>query len=386
MKRTLASAKTISFVVEETVADDGMDNAGSISSHANHYRLAVQVAKPGKTHFKLELNESPGPGLEGWNDGSMERVIQKQNMHRYLEAPVTPTTDLLDEVGRPGNACASGFDMLRWTKARQALDYFQGVQGKPTVFQGEPVDVVIDRPKSEDLYGFPTPSAGTTTLFISQRDHLLRKVETIDIYKVGSKLMRNLSVEVFRHVKLDEPIPASAFNFTPPRGMTATSDLTELEPVLLTSHRGVDETLLVGQKAPEFTSTLLDGAPVSLSQFKGKVVFIHGWELNMTNNETDLPLYEKLYRKFKDKGLVMLGIPNEPKGSRSAIVHWLRKHAITHPQLFDDKGEGGGIEQIYKNVGRTFVFIIDRQGVVYAKPSFDPHYEQIIQAALDRKN
>lgn len=63
-------------------------------------------------------------------------------------------------------------------------------------------------------------------------------------------------------------------------------------------------------KAPEFTaeSTWLNSKPLKLSDLKGKVVLIDFWTYSCINCIRSLPHITALYDKYKDKGLVIIGV------------------------------------------------------------------------------
>src|SRR5262249_38060712 len=63
-----------------------------------------------------------------------------------------------------------------------------------------------------------------------------------------------------------------------------------------------------GQLAPAFTTTSTDGRPVSLSDYKGKVVLIEFWASFCTVCVADLPTVKALYEKYSTKGFNILGI------------------------------------------------------------------------------
>jgi len=72
-----------------------------------------------------------------------------------------------------------------------------------------------------------------------------------------------------------------------------------------------------------YKANLIDGSEISLEQFKGKVLLI----VNTASRCGFTPQYkdlEKLYQKYKDKGLVILGFPcnqfgNQESGSNKEI-------------------------------------------------------------------
>ena len=65
----------------------------------------------------------------------------------------------------------------------------------------------------------------------------------------------------------------------------------------------------------EFTAPLLDGTPKAMADYQGKVVLI----VNVASKCGYTPQYqglEALWRKYQDKGLVILGFPCNPFGEQ----------------------------------------------------------------------
>jgi len=381
----IKKANTLSFVVEQASSQQGIDGTGRVNTNDNLARLTVELAKPNKAHIKLELKEYSHQNLEIWSDGKKEVIVQQGNTDHYLEKPVHDRMDYFEEIGIPAGACQLGLNLLQMTRIPGVLGTFSGTVGQPTTFEGEPVDTLIEQSRSEDEFGFPASSTSRTVYLFSRRDRVLRAQVQKNDSVISGKTLKSDSNQVLRKLKVDAPIPDSDFEFKPGPGMTPIHEAAKLDQFQEVSANAIDETMMMGDKAPEFKSVLLDGTPVSLSQFKGKVVFLYGWTFGIGNYAWDLPSYEKIYRKFKSKGLVMLGIPYEDADSRKDIVDWLKKHSITSPQVYDAKGKTGGIQHIYKMGGRPFAYLIGRDGFVYAKVDFDPKIDQVIQAALDRK-
>jgi glutathione peroxidase len=138
-----------------------------------------------------------------------------------------------------------------------------------------------------------------------------------------------------------------------------------------------------GQRFHEFTMKGIDGKDVALSQFKGKVVLVVNVasECGYTKQYDGL---EKLYKDFKDKGFVILGVPSndfggQEPGSDSEIQQFCRsKFGVTFPMLskVTVKGEsmtplyqfltsGGGNENMMGNISWNFEkFLISKNGEI----------------------
>ncbi|MEA3361834.1 MAG: TlpA disulfide reductase family protein [Thermodesulfobacteriota bacterium] len=130
-----------------------------------------------------------------------------------------------------------------------------------------------------------------------------------------------------------------------------------------TSEPQISQGGLIGNVAPDFTLTDMQGQQVSLSQFRGKVVVLNFWATWCPPCREEMPSMEQLYRDFKDKGLVMLAV-NVDENGKKAVSQFLQKTPHSFPILLDS-------ENIAQNAYGVFrfpeSFIIDRNGVVVEK-------------------
>jgi peroxiredoxin len=73
-----------------------------------------------------------------------------------------------------------------------------------------------------------------------------------------------------------------------------------------------EEKFKAGDKAPDFTTVDLDGNKVTLSSFNGsKVVLLNFWGLRCGACIEEMPHLNAIYGKYKDKGLVVLGVDTD---------------------------------------------------------------------------
>ena len=88
----------------------------------------------------------------------------------------------------------------------------------------------------------------------------------------------------------------------------------------------------------DFTMNSIDGQPVSLKSYKGKVVLL----VNVASKCGFTPQYaglEKLYEKYKDKGFVIVGVPannfaqQEPGTNEEIKTFCSRKYNVSFPMM-----------------------------------------------------
>jgi peroxiredoxin len=121
----------------------------------------------------------------------------------------------------------------------------------------------------------------------------------------------------------------------------------------------------VGERAPDFELTLIDGSKVRGSDLRGQVVVLNFWATWCAPCKTELPLLDTYYRLRKDKGLQVFAVATED----SLPVYKLKSlfAAMAIPFARRIKGPFAAMGALPTN------YIIDRAGVVrYAKPgAFD---------------
>lgn len=104
-------------------------------------------------------------------------------------------------------------------------------------------------------------------------------------------------------------------------------------------------------------ATTIDGAPANLSQYKGKVVLV----VNVASRCGFTGQYaglQKLYDTYKDKGLVVLGIPSndfgsqEPGSEKEIKEFCSTKYSVTFPMLSKEQTKAGaGQSEMYEFLG-----------------------------------
>ena len=116
----------------------------------------------------------------------------------------------------------------------------------------------------------------------------------------------------------------------------------------------------------EFTLKDQNGIEHTLSDYKGKVVFLNFWATWCGPCKMELPHIQKVYEEMgmNKEDVVILGIvnPNGADDSPEQIRQFIESRKLTYPTLFDENQEVFGKYGI-----RSFptTFMIDKEGKIY---------------------
>ncbi len=138
--------------------------------------------------------------------------------------------------------------------------------------------------------------------------------------------------------------------------------------------------------SPDFTLPDLGQGKVSLKDFRGKLVLLNFWASWCLPCREEMPAMERLYRRYRDRGFVILGV--NLKDDKKSAVSFVRELKITFPIAFDPAGEAG---LLYGAWGLPTTYLIDSRGIALARawgPAdwFSPGARELIEALLDAKS
>jgi glutathione peroxidase len=159
----------------------------------------------------------------------------------------------------------------------------------------------------------------------------------------------------------------------------------------------------------DFTMKAIDGAAIPLAKYKGKVLLV----VNVASQCGNTPQYkglEALYRKYKERGFVVLGFPandfgQQEPGSNEEIKKFCRtNYDVTFDMFSKISVKGPDQDPLYRFITSSETnpdfsgdvrwnfqkYLVDRNGVIIGKyaPKVDPLSEELdsaVEKALSRK-
>lgn len=111
----------------------------------------------------------------------------------------------------------------------------------------------------------------------------------------------------------------------------------------------------------DFTLADMHGTKVRLSDFKGKAILLNYWATWCGPCKVEIPIFNELYAKYKDEGLVIIGVSVDDDGP--TLQEFVKTTPMNYPVLL-----AAGQEDVLEAAGPVYgyptSFYIDRTGAV----------------------
>jgi len=331
--------------------------SGQESGRTSFYQISQQ--KPDRFHIQVANGPSSkcttivGDGDHLWTfwagDRPYLRIDDDQSYEEaasdvYIQRPATAErSDAGREIARLGEA-------------------WYGLILDPEIFHGhadrfEPtIDGIRARGRNDvggevcDVIEVSYMQAQRTRVFwLSREDHLPRRIK--EIVRLADV---HVTIEEWRDLAINADIPPKTFAWSPPEGWRPWTPPTA-ERFLLAADR----------EAPDFTLPSADKGTISLSDYRGQVVWLCMWQVGSPACRQQMRHLQSLYAEYGDKGLVILGL--NFTDDRCIARAFLKANGATSPTVLDasqiaERVVWGGYGN--KPLDVPLSYVIDRDGKV----------------------
>lgn len=187
------------------------------------------------------------------------------------------------------------------------------------------------------------------------------------IQKIFGVIMILLSLSIY--LNLDRKFQTFILNVFPNYG----TNLTKFEEQAVVK-KTIDEKM----KAPEIIEggIWLNSQPLKISELRGKVVLIDFWTYTCINCQRTLPYVEKWYEKYKDKGLVVIGVHTpefEFEKDANNVAKAIKDFGLIYPIVQDNNY---ATWNAFNNHYWPAKYFINKDGVVVSSHFGEGDYDQ----------
>lgn len=317
----------------------------------------VQFLRPAQ--FVVQVKQEGNLVQSYTSDGKTYTIYNPANKS-YIQQEVSSDSPLigghLTFAGFAGLAMEPKFGETLETYIRQN---FEKAQAKGTEKVGATPCRVVEL----------TGKGGTMNLFLGSKDGLVYRM----VYKMSGG---STYEELVTSLQLNPSIPKDVFAFKPP------ADAKKVEPKQQAEGSREDTKSLEGQPAPDFTLTDMEGNSVSLSNLKGKVVFLDFWSTWCPPCRESLPHTQSLsqHEKAKSGELVVLAINAREEADK--VKQFMQEKGFSFRVLMD---KDGAVLDKYKVQGIPTFVLIDREGkVAWVQVGFGSGTEKLMEEAVNK--
>ena len=140
---------------------------------------------------------------------------------------------------------------------------------------------------------------------------------------------------------------------------------------------------LIRKVVPNFSVTDLDGKPISLQNYRGKVVLLDFWAVWCPPCIVEMPNVKRVYNTYKDQGFDIIGVSLDTDETR--LRNYLKENNVPWRQIFSGQKWNSPLAQKYHIRSIPAPWLIARDGTLISREARGVKLESLVLKALKDK-
>ena len=136
---------------------------------------------------------------------------------------------------------------------------------------------------------------------------------------------------------------------------------------------------MIGKPAPDFSKIDIEGNPISLKDYQGKVVLMDFWGIPCGPCIAEMPNILKVYNSYKNLGFDVIGVM--VNYDEEELKKYLSKCKL--PWRLINEGNDSVLKKLYHVRGIPSPWLIDRDGIVISYQARGSKLKKLVEEALN---